>query len=290
MINLGSMLRLLRPKQWVKNGFVCTGALFGASVHDVSLIQAMIFAVVSFCLIGSCVYIINDYSDAESDRLHPKKRERPLASGAVTPAQALVLGAMCASLSLVTAVLADRRVLMIVCLYLAINIAYSKGLKHLAVVDVFCIALGFMLRIMAGTWGIHIKPSGWLMLTGMFVTLFLGFAKRRAEWTEAVGGHLRRPVLGIYSKELLDTYLSVTATGTVISYGLYTFDSKTIALHHTDKLIYTLPIVLFGLFRYLFLLHSENRGENPSVDVFTDYQLLMCGLAFAGMTSCLLIQ
>jgi hypothetical protein len=145
-----------------------------------------------------------------------------------------------------------------------------------------------MLRIMAGTWGIRIPPSGWLILTGMFVALFLGFAKRRAEWTDAAGLHARRPVLEVYSRELLDTFLSITATGTVLSYGLYTLDVKTIELHHTDKLIYTLPFVLFGLFRYLFLLHSCNKGENPSVDVFTDYQIILCGLAFAGSSLWLL--
>jgi 4-hydroxybenzoate polyprenyltransferase len=165
-------------------------------------------------------------------------------------------------------------------MYLATNSAYSLWLKHQAVVDVFCIAFGFMLRIMAGTWGIRIPPSGWLLLTGMFLTLFLGFAKRRAEWTDAAGVHARRPVLSIYSQPLLDSFLSITATGTVLSYGLYTLDPNTIQLHHTDKLIYTVPFVLFGIFRYLFILYSRNKGENPSADVFTDYQLILCAVAY----------
>jgi 4-hydroxybenzoate polyprenyltransferase len=174
--------------------------------------------------------------------------------------------------------------------YLAINCAYSLILKHQAVIDVFCIAAGFMLRILAGTWGIRIPPSGWLILTGMFITLFLGFAKRRAEWTDASGSHARRPVLELYSRELLDTFLSITATGTVLSYGLYTLDPATIGLHHTDKLIYTLPFVLFGLFRYLFRLHNGDKGENPSADVFTDHQLILCGLAFGGSALWLLYR
>jgi hypothetical protein len=145
-----------------------------------------------------------------------------------------------------------------------------------------------MLRILAGTWGIHIPPSGWLILTGMFLTLFLGFAKRRAEWSDAAGAHQRRRVLGDYSPQLLDSFLSITATGTVLSYGLYTLDPQTIALHHTDKLIYTLPLVLFGLFRYLFILHRQNKGENPSNDLFTDPQLLLCGFAYAAITLWLL--
>jgi 4-hydroxybenzoate polyprenyltransferase len=184
--------------------------------------------------------------------------------------------------------LADGRVLALVLVYLAINAAYSLRLKHQPVIDVFCISAGFMLRILAGTWGIHIPPSGWLLLTGMFLTLFLGFAKRRAEWMDAARSHSQRPVLSLYSAELLDTFLSIVATGTVLAYGLYTLDPQTIALHHTDKLIYTLPFVLFGLFRYLFLLHGQKKGENPSADVFTDPQIILCGCAFSGFALWLL--
>lgn len=277
-----ALLRLLRPKQWIKNTFVMAGVLFGAQLRNVPLLQAAGLAFVSFSLMGSSVYVLNDYLDREADKLHAGKRHRPLASGTVTPLQAACAAVVCAGISLTAAALADVRVVAIVLAYLAINCAYSVSLKHQPVIDVFCIASGFMLRILAGTWGVRIPPSGWLILTGMFITLFLGFSKRRAEWTEVGGAHTRRPVLGLYSRELLDTFLSITATGTVLSYGLYTLDPATIALHHTNRLIYTLPFVLFGLFRYLFLLHSRNKGENPSADVFSDFQIVMCGLAFGG--------
>jgi 4-hydroxybenzoate polyprenyltransferase len=283
-MNISAMVSLLRPKQWVKNGFVCTGVLFGARWQQPKTVEAMALAFVAFCLMSSCVYVINDYIDREADRKHPTKRNRPLASKSVTTTQAATAAFICASASLITAWLADTGVLLIILSYLAINSAYSLGLKYQAVIDVFCIAIGFMLRIIAGTWGIRIPPSGWLLLTGMFLTLFLGFAKRRAEWTEAIGDHARRQVLGFYSQELLDTFLSITTTGTVLSYGLYTLDAKTIELHRTDKLIYTLPLVLFGLFRYLFLLHSRNTGENPSAQVFTDPQILLSGFTFAAIT------
>ena len=278
--NTIAIFRLLRPKQWVKNSFVCTGVVFGAHWGELTLLRAMGLAVLAFSLMGSAVYVLNDYLDRESDREHPTKRHRPLASGAVSPRQGLAAALTCATLSVIAGWFADPRVLIILLLYLTINCAYSLSLKHQAVLDVFCIASGFMLRILAGTWGIRIPPSGWLILTGMFITLFLGFAKRRAEWTDAAGSHKRRRVLSVYSQQLLDTFLSITATGTVLSYGLYTLDAQTIALHHTDKLIYTLPFVLFGLFRYLFILHSRNKGENPTVDVFTDRQIILCGLAF----------
>jgi len=283
-----ALLRLLRPKQWIKNTFVCAGVLFGAQFHNVHLLQAMAFTFIAFSLMGSAVYVLNDYLDRESDRRHPTKRHRPLAARDVTTAQGFSAAALCLSAALAAAWIADIRVLLLVLVYFAINATYSLSLKHQAVIDVFCIASGFMLRILAGTWGIHIEPSGWLLLTGMFITLFLGFAKRRAEWTDASGEHERRPVLHTYSPELLDTFLSITATGAVLSYGLYTLDAKTIALHHTDKLIYTLPFVLFGLFRYLFLLHYHKKGENPSADVFTDPQIILCALAYGAIALWLL--
>jgi 4-hydroxybenzoate polyprenyltransferase len=282
-IDLPSLIRLLRPKQWIKNGFVCAGVLFGGRWHDAQALHALILAVGSFCLMGSSVYVLNDYLDREADRVHPTKRRRPLAAGTVTPLQGFAASIACLLASMAAAWIADPRVLLIVLLYLAINVAYSIGLKRLAVIDVFCIGSGFMLRILAGTWGIHIAPSGWLILTGMFMTLFLGFAKRRAEWSETGGESKRREVLSQYSQALLDSFLSITATGTVLSYGLYTLDPQTIALHHTDKLIYTLPFVLFGLCRYMLLLHARNKGENPSVDVFTDPQIMLCCLAYAGI-------
>ena len=281
-INALGLLRLLRPKDWVKSAFVGAGVLFGSQFHNLALVQSMLLAIVAFSLMSSVVYVLNDYLDRESDRAHPIKRNRPLASGDVTPESALALGLICLSVAFFAAWLADARVLLIVVIYLVINCAYSAWLKRLPVVDVFCIASGFMLRIFAGTWGIRIPPSGWLILTGMFLTLFLGFAKRRAEWMDAEGASKRRAVLSEYSTHLLDTFLSITATGTVLSYGLYTLDAQTIALHHTDKLIYTLPLVLFALFRYLLILHRRNKGENPTVDVFTDPQLLLCGVAYAG--------
>lgn len=280
MLNLPALVRLLRPKQWVKNVFVCVGVVFGRRFGDPHLVANMLLAFIAFSLMGSSVYVINDYLDRDADRLHPTKRRRPLASGLVSPAQGFAAALVCVAIATSAAVVADIRVLALVLIYLAINCAYSIRLKHFAVIDVFCIASGFMLRILAGTWAIGIPPSGWLILSGMFVTLFLGFGKRRAEWVESRGSVAQRQSLESYSRELLDTFLAITATGTVLSYGLYTLDPQTIALHHTNKLIYTLPFVLFGLFRYLLLLHSRNKGENPSGDVFTDPQILLCGAAF----------
>ena len=277
-----TLVRLLRPTHWIKNAFVCAGILFGVQFRNPAFVHATLLAVIAFCLMSSCVYVLNDYLDRQADRAHPVKRHRPMASGAIGPFQGLTAAAVCLCASALMAWLAGPRVQLIVLIYLGINCAYSLRLKHEAVVDVFCIACGFMLRILAGTWGIGIPPSGWLILTGMFLTLFLGFAKRRAEWHASRGEAKPRTVLNYYSQPLLDLFLSITASGTALSYGLYALDPQTIALHHTNKLIYTMPLVLFGLFRYLFILHSQGKGENPSVDIFTDVPILLCGLVYLG--------
>ncbi len=278
--NLLALVRLLRPKQWVKNVFIFAGILFARKIGDLDLLSSVMLTFMAFSLMGSSVYVINDYLDRDADRAHPKKRTRPLASGAVTPSQGFLAAAVCLSLSVWAASAVNMRVLIVVLAYLTINCAYSLRLKRFAVVDVFCIASGFMLRILAGTWGLYIQPSGWMILSGMFVTLFLGFGKRRAEWVEAGGLTASRASLDSYSREMLDTFLAITATGTVLCYGLYTLDPQTILTHHTTRLIYTVPFVLFCLFRYLLLIHTSNHGENPTRDVFTDTQLLIGGSGF----------
>lgn len=285
---LPATVRLLRPAQWVKNVFVGAGVLFGGRLGDPGALRAMLLAIVAFSLMGSAAYVMNDYLDREADRAHPRKRSRPIASGEVTPASAIAVGLACFAGSVAAALGAGPRVVLLVGAYLAVNVGYSLALKHEPVVDVFCIAAGFMLRILAGTAGIGIPPSGWLLLTGMFVTLFLGFSKRRAEWVDAEGLGLTRRVLTDYSAPLLDSFLAVTATGTALCYGLYTLDAQTIALHGTPNLIYTTPFVLFGLFRYLYTLHRQNKGENPSVDLFSDRQLIACGLAYVASVAWIL--
>ena len=280
------VIKAIRPRQWMKNVLVLAAPLSAAGRghrYDYGQLGIQVsVAFVVFSLAASAVYLINDVRDVEADREHPTKRFRPIAAGIVPEWLAYALAVVLAAASLGLAWWLTPNLTVVMAVYIAMQLGYCFGLKHQAVTDVFCIASGFMLRILAGTWGIRIAPSGWLLLTGMFITLFLGFAKRRAEWADGPGTTLRRPVLDVYSPELLDTFLSITGTGAVLSYGLYTLDAKTIALHHTDKLIYTLPFVLFGLFRYLFLLHRHKKGENPSADVFTDHQIIICALAYAG--------
>jgi len=274
-----ALWRLLRPHQWLKNGFVFVGLLFGHAWHDGDKVLAALAGFVAFCLLASAVYVVNDLVDRERDRQHPQKRHRPLAAGSVAPPAALALAALCLGAGLLVAFAGSSRAPWLFVAYLLLNGAYSGGLKHVVVLDVFLVAAGFMLRLLAGTLGVGIAPSHWLLVCGLFVTLFLGFAKRRAELLALPADSGHRRVLGDYSAALLDQFITVAAAGVVVSYSLYTVSPETIALHGTANLIYTLPFVLYGLMRYLFLLHRRGGGGDPARDLLSDAHLI---LAVAG--------
>ncbi len=285
------LLRLLRPHQWVKNGFVFLGLLFGHAWADPARVTLAIDAFVAFCLVSSAVYVMNDLVDRERDRAHPKKRKRPLASGTVSMAAAIVLMLVCGGAGLAMAWIGGGALPGIFFGYVALNVGYSFGLKHVVILDVFLIAAGFMLRILAGTLGIGIAPSQWLLLTGLLLTLFLGFAKRRAELSalqEDSGTHRR--VLEHYSEPLLDQMITVAAAGVIVAYALYTVSPDTIRLHGTDKLIYTLPFVLYGMFRYLYLLHRRGGGGEPALEIVRDPHLVAAGAGWLGLTLWLLVN
>jgi 4-hydroxybenzoate polyprenyltransferase len=278
-----SLFHLLRPSHWIKNGFVLVGLLFGRAIFKPDYVVAAFFAFFAFNFMASFVYIINDLTDIDADRLHPVKRNRPIASGAVSPFHAKILAAFMLVLAMPAAWLASPTVFIIVMGYGVMNMAYSFGLKDIVVLDVFIIATGFMLRIFAGTVGIGIEPSKWLIVCGLMVTLFLGFAKRRAELVQA-GSNKQRQVLEHYSVYLLDKFIGVMASATIITYSLYTVAPETVKQHHTDKLIYTSPLVIYGLFRYLYLLYQRKQGEDPVTDLFRDRQILLTLLAWGLFT------
>ena len=276
MNKLLDLLRLMRPHQWVKNTFVFTGLLFGHAWHDAHLVAQVFTAFAAFCLVSSAVYVFNDIIDVEQDRLHPKKSSRPLASGRVGVPAAAVLASVLAVSGLVLANCASRTVLVILVCYALMNVAYSLRLKHVVILDVFIIATGFMLRILAGTLGVGIPPSQWLLLCGLMVTLFLGFSKRRAEiFALAEDKAAHRKVLEHYSPVVLDKMIGITASGVILSYSLYTMSADTIRIHGTPNLIYTVPFVMYGVFRYIYLLHHQSRGGDPSHDLVRDPHLFV---------------
>jgi len=286
-----ALIRLMRPHQWVKNGFVLVGLVFGHGFTDPGqLLKAgMLFA--AFCLASSGVYVMNDVMDREADRAHRNKRDRPVAGGAVSVEAAIVFALVLAACGLALAWLLSPMALALAACYIAINIGYSAGLKHVAILDVFLIAAGFMLRILAGTLGLDIPPSRWLLLCGLMVTVFLGFAKRRAELFEldadrrgAAGRQTtHRPVLENYTSQLLDRMIAISAAGTLAAYAIYTVDAQTILTHGTDALVYTVPFVLYGLFRYLYLLYRRGGGADPAAELLGDPHLLVAAAGWLAL-------
>jgi 4-hydroxybenzoate polyprenyltransferase len=290
-----AVLRLLRPNQWIKNAFVLVGLLFAHAWHDPERVQAAMLAFVSFCAMASAVYVVNDWFDRARDRLHPIKRHRPIASGRIGGGLAFALAAMMFALAIGAAYappvagLPDAdggaRLALILVLYAAMNLGYSLGLKRVPILDCALIALGFMLRILAGTWAIGIEPSRWLLVCGLSVTLFLAFAKRRAELAalgDSAIGH--RAVLESYSLPLLDQFLAITATAVLVTYSVYTVSSETVQIHGTDKLLWTLPFVAYGLFRYLFIVFQRGAGGDPTRDLIGDPHMVVSGVAWFATT------
>ena len=293
MTRTGALIRLMRPHHWLKNGFVLMGVLFGHGWTDAKLVMhaALLFA--AFCLVSSAVYALNDVMDREADRRHPRKRERPVAAGKVSARKALGLALVLVLAGLFLAERVSFPALGFAVAYVALNAGYSAGLREVAILDVFIIAAGFMLRILAGTVGLGIAPSHWLLLCGLMMTVFLGFSKRRAELGPArtprgaataldapkamdrSEEHVAaRSTWSDYTPALLERMIWLAAGGTLVTYALYTVDNVTILTHGTDKLAYTVPFVLYGLFRYLYVLYRRGGGADPAVEVLRDPHLL----------------
>lgn len=266
-----ALLELLRPRQWVKNGFVLIGLLFGHAWRDPALVGAALWTTVAFCLASSAVYAFNDARDAPQDRSHPDKRQRPVARGAISPVAAGFLSAILSVASVGIAMLVSWTVVLIVAAYVGMSYAYSLGLKRVPVLDVVIIAAGFMLRLLAGTLGIGIEPSNWLLACGFLLTLFLGFGKRRAEigrLAEDAGQH--RAVLEDYSVGFLDQAIMLCAAGMTLAYAAYTLSADTAQLHGTGRLVLTLPWVLLGTLRYLYRLRRRGGGGDPAEELLRD--------------------
>lgn len=278
---LSAFVKLLRPDQWIKNAFVFAGLIFGHVWTEPGVVLSVGVVAGAFCLLSSGVYVFNDIMDREGDRQHPKKRHRPVASGKISIGVAAILSIVLIAAAFGIGWLVSSAAFLIFLGYAGINLLYTWRLKHVVILDVFCISTGFMLRILAGTLGVGIPPSHWLILCGLMITLFLGFSKRRAELIalnpESQAGH--RKVLANYNHQILDVMMTVSVTATILTYSLYTVSADTVVQHGTDSLIYTVPFVIYGLFRYLFLLYRYNGGGDPSREIFTDPHMIG---AFAG--------
>lgn len=267
-------IKLLRPRQWIKNGFVLAPLIFTGEFSRPDAVGRALLATLLFCLAASAVYVVNDWRDIEKDRRHPvKSKSRPLASGAVGLRAALI---MLAVLYVGIAVLGASMpsVLMVIVGYLLLNVAYSFGLKHEPVVDLFVVAIGFVARVYAGALALSVPVSSWMFVTTLCLALYLAAIKRRQELR--THGSEGRNVLQHYTVALVDRYAEMSATGALVFYSMFVMSAR-------PQLVVTIPLVLFGLFRYWYVVDAKDGGESPTDALLADWQLLATVAAWVGV-------
>ncbi len=267
------LIQLMRPKDWVKSGFVLAPLMFSGEFLDLGAMGHALLAVALFCVASSATYVVNDLHDIERDRRHPKKsRTRPLAARIVSvPAALTLLGGLYAVL--VWGWFVTPKVVMVIAAYLALNWAYTFVLKHQPVVDIFTIAIGFVLRVYAGAMALDLPVSSWMFITTLCLTLYLAAVKRRQELSHS--GAEGRKVLEKYSVALVDRYAEMSATGALLFYSMFVMSTK-------PELVITVPLVLFGMFRYWFVVEALDGGESPTDVLFADWQLLLTVVLWVG--------
>ncbi|MGH7264854.1 MAG: decaprenyl-phosphate phosphoribosyltransferase [Candidatus Rokuibacteriota bacterium] len=265
----------LRPGQWTKNLLVFAGLIFAQGLHRPTQVGRVLLAFVIFCALSGSMYLVNDVADAERDRSHPRKRHRPIASGRLPPSTAIGAALLLIGLAFAGAFALSPRLGLVAAAYAGLLTVYSAGLKHVVIVDALMIAAGFVLRALAGVVVIDAEFSHWLLLCTILLALFLTFGKRRHELLLLEGGAAdHRPILSEYSPQLLDQMIAVVTASTLMAYALYTISPETTAKLGTTHLPLTIPFVLYGIFRYLYLLYRHDLGGNPSEHLLTDRALL----------------
>jgi len=272
--NIYGLLRTLRPKQWIKNGFIYAALLFDEKLFVWPLLLRTTVAFVLFCMISSTVYIINDLADLEKDKLHPKKRNRALPVGQLNPWFAVVSAIGILAVCLPLSFWLDVWFGAIVLSYFLLNVAYSFALKHVVIIDVMVVAAGFVLRVGAGAVVAEAENfSPWLYVCTIFLALFLAIGKRRHELTLlADGANAHRKILDEYTVDFLDEMIHLVTTGAIIGYSLYTFSAANLPPNHTMML--TIPFVIYALFRYQYLIHVKGEGGAPEMLLYTDMPFL----------------
>jgi len=270
-----SFFLALRPKQWVKNVFVFAALVFAERLSDPTAVWRVCAMFAVFCVLSSAVYLINDVRDRESDKKHPHKRRRPIAAGEISPRVASAASVVLAVVALFGAFYLAEGVGAVATAYLLLNMGYSFGLKQVVILDVMLVASGFLLRAFAGALVLNVAISRWLVLCTGLLSLFLGFVKRRQEIEALDGGTETRAILKEYSLPFLDQMISIVTGATVVAYSLYAFSPEVAQKLGTEHLGLTIPFVLFGIFRYLYLVHQRGSGENPTTVVLSDGPLIL---------------
>lgn len=274
------IIKSMRPGQWIKNLIVFAPVAFAMKLNDVHMVAVSLLAFASFCLASSSVYLLNDIADREADKNHPEKKERPIASGRLSVTTAIITMVVIFAVSLAAAFAVDPLVLIIVAGYAVLNVAYSFVLKRLVIIDVFSIAFGFVLRMLAGAEALrsrdpNIEVSTWIILCTLLGSLFVGFCKRRHELGLAEAAANHRASLSEYSTGFLDQMIAISTACTVMAYALWTMWPGTVEKFGTRGLFWTVPFVCYGIFRYLYLVHQKNRGGAPSRIFLTDVPLII---------------
>ncbi|MCU0304575.1 MAG: decaprenyl-phosphate phosphoribosyltransferase [Thermoanaerobaculales bacterium] len=281
-----ALVRSLRPEQWLKNGFVLAPLVFSGRLDDSAAWARGLLAVAAFCAASSAVYLVNDVLDRESDRRHPTKRDRPIAAGEISAGAALATAVLLAAAALAAAAAVGGWFQVVLGAYLALVVLYSAVLKRVVFIDVLVLAAGFVLRVVGGAVAIDVPVSRWLLLCAYLLALYLALGKRRSELAllgDDAGSH--REVLGHYTLALVDQAIGVVLGATVLAYTLYTVAPDTVAKVGSEGLMATVPIVLYGLFRYLFLLHTQDLGGSPTRVLVTDRPLLITVVVWLGVAA-----
>jgi len=269
-----ALLASLRPHQWLKNLVVLAALVFSKHLFDADALARAAFALAVFCALAGTVYLVNDLTDLERDRLHPAKRMRPLASGGLAPNEARASAALLFVLALAASWLLGPGFLLCAVSYLALGLVYSLGLKHVVILDVLAVALGFVLRAVAGAFAIGVHFSPWLLVCTILLALFLALAKRRHELVSLEDAASHRQILAEYSPYLLDQMIAVVTASCLTAYAFYTLAPETVEKYRTERLALTIPFVIYGIFRYLYLVHRRDQGGSPGDVLLADRPLL----------------
>lgn len=276
LTDLKYLILELRPRHWIKNLFIFAGLFFSRQFFDLELLMRVGLGFILFSLAASSVYIFNDILDLAQDRKHPAKRQRPLAAGRIGVGQAAVTAVILAASAVIGAFLLNKNYFATLVIYMLMNLAYSLKIKHVVILDILFIAFGFILRVLAGVALARVYPSDWLIICAMTLALFLGFTKRRQELVfNQNNGTAAREVLSQYSIAFLDQMIAVVTACTIIAYALYTVAGETVARFGTRNLVATVPFVLYGIFRYFYLIHQQGQGEDPTTLVLRDKPTLV---------------
>ena len=267
------LIKLVRPKQWVKNSFVFAPLIFAGEFLHPDSVYSTLLAAFLFCIAASAVYIVNDLKDIEKDRIHPEKcKKRPLASGQVSPQSAIIL-LILLYIVLISFWTVVPNVIYVIFIYLALNWAYTFKLKHEPVIEIFIVAFGFVLRVYAGAMALTVPVSHWMFITTLSISLYLASIKRRQELSQS--GSQSRGVLAYYSVTLIDRFAEMSAVTAVVFYSLYVMEVQ-------PKLVVTVPLVIFGLFRYWYIVETLKGGESPTDVIIQDKQILLTVLLWVG--------